>query len=38
VIENPNPDKIIVAERRRMRLEMEDDKFDPEHYMYVKGN
>jgi protein SHQ1 len=33
VIENPNPDKIIVAERRRMRLEMEDDKFDPEHYM-----
>ena len=33
VIENPNPDKITVVERRQMRMELEDDKFDPEHYM-----
>jgi hypothetical protein len=35
ILEVPEPDSLLLPERKRMRVEYEQDKFDPEHYMSV---
>ena len=35
IVELPCPDTTPASERRELRILTEDDKFDPEHYMYV---
>ena len=34
VVDIPDPDVCIVADRKAARIQAENDKFDPEYYMY----
>ena len=35
IVDVPDPDKLPVSERRELKIKIENDKFDGDHYMWV---